>query len=310
MFQKIETLLSEWKLRTPWTNVYGLARSLIAFASMMTLIVNKPEILFKPSSASTDYPICDSGFSAFCMAQNDYTYLNLIRWIFVFLLFLVVIGWRPRFTGVIHWYVAYSMQSAMVVIDGGEQAASVIAFLLIPITLTDPRRWHWERPEKTLAVNLYSKIIANVSVFFIRIQVAIIYFHSTIAKLGNPEWIDGTAVYYYTREKTIGFNSFFDQITSSIVGSPFIVIPTWGTLLVQLLIFCGLFAPKKYWKLILVIAIGMHEIFALMLGLVSFSMIMAGTLLLYLIPIESHLKLFSRKNKKKDERDTQLKEVI
>ncbi|UFT99137.1 hypothetical protein KO561_18470 [Radiobacillus kanasensis] len=309
MFRKIENILSEWKIKTPWTNVYGLARSLIAFAGMLTLIVNKPEILFKPSSASADYPICDYGFSAFCLAQNDYTYLNLIRWIFVFILFLVVIGWRPRFTGILHWYIAYSMQSAMVVIDGGEQAASVIAFLLIPITLTDRRKWHWESPEKTLSVNMYSKIIANISIIFIRIQVAIIYFHSTIAKLGNAEWIDGTAVYYYSREKTIGFNSFFDQITNPIVGSPLIVIPTWGTLLVQLLIFGGLFAPKKYWKSIFVIAVFMHEIFALMLGLISFSMVMVGTLMLYLIPVESQLKLLSFKGQKNEEGAYDLKEV-
>ncbi|MEH7109304.1 sporulation-delaying protein SdpB family protein [Bacillus sp. JJ1764] len=299
MFQTIEKLILCWKLKNPWTNVYGLARSIIAFSSMVTLILNRPELLFKPSSASIKFPICETGFSAFCFAQNNYFYLNIIRWIFIFLLILVVSGWRPRFTGVLHWYVTYSMQASMVVIDGGEQAASVIAFLLIPITLTDNRKWHWDASENHFSPGIYSKIIAYISFFFIRLQVAIIYFHSTIAKLKNKEWIDGTAVYYYSREKTVGFNSFFDYITHSIIASPLVVIPTWGTLLVQIVIFCSLFAPKKYWRTIFIIAISMHEIFALMLGLISFSMIMTGVLILYLIPIDSVFCKLLAKNKTK-----------
>ncbi|MFC0187224.1 sporulation-delaying protein SdpB family protein [Fictibacillus aquaticus] len=303
MFKSIEHLTNSWKKKNPWTNVYGLARSIIAFSSMLTLIVNKPELLFKPSSASTNFPICETGYSAFCFAQNDYFYLNIIRWVCVLILALVVIGWRPRVTGILHWYVAYSMQASLVVIDGGEQAASVIAFLLIPVTLTDSRKWHWQISEDRFNPGIHSKIIAYLSFFFIRLQVAIIYFHSTVAKLKNKEWIDGTAVYYYSREKTVGFNAFFDDITHSILASPMVVIPTWGTLLVQIVIFCALFAPKKYWKTIFIVAVTMHEIFALMLGLISFSIIMGGILILYLVPIDSVFsKLFARnKNKKLEE---------
>ncbi|MDM5336500.1 hypothetical protein QUF84_04550 [Fictibacillus enclensis] len=300
MFQKVEHLIASWKTSTPWTNVYGLARSIIALSSMLTLLVNKPEILFKPSSASNDFPICETGYSAFCFAQNDYGSLNVIRWICIILLFIVAIGWRPRITGILHWYVAYSMQASMVVIDGGEQAAAVISFLLLPITLTDPRKWHWSINENRFNPGIHSKIIAYVSYFFIRLQVAVIYFHSTIAKLKNSEWIDGTAVYYYSREKTVGFNTFFDQITHGMIGSPLVVIPTWGTLLVQIVIFCSLFAPRRQWKTIFIIAVSMHEIFALMLGLISFSMIMTGILILYLVPIDSVFgKLFAGNSKTK-----------
>lgn len=310
MFQKINNLISNWQIRNPWTNVYGLARSIIALSSMLTLLFNKAEIIFKPSAGSNDFPTCTVGYSAFCLGQNDYTYLNVIRWIFIILLFLVVIGWRPRFMGVIHWYISYSMQNALVVIDGGEQAAAVITFLLIPITLTDPRKWHWGTvPEAYLEQKVNSKIIVFISYFFIRLQVAILYFHSTVAKLGTKEWVNGTSVYYFTQDKLVGFNDFFKSITDAIVSSPFIVVPTWGTLIVQMVIVCSLFAPKKYWKYIFIFAITMHEIFALMLGLISFSMIMTGVLILYLIPIDKQFNInrsfngiFSKKTKNKGER--------
>ncbi|AGA21539.1 Hypothetical protein YitN [Bacillus subtilis subsp. subtilis str. BSP1] len=230
--------------------------------------------------------------------------LNLFRWVCIVILVLVVIGWRPRITGVLHWYVSYSLQSSLIVIDGGEQAAAVMTFLLLPITLTDPRKWHWStRPiegKRTLG-----KITAFISYFVIRIQVAVLYFHSTVAKLSQQEWVDGTAVYYFAQEKTIGFNGFFQALTKPIVTSPFVVIPTWGTLLVQIVIFAALFAPKKHWRLILIIAVFMHEIFAVMLGLISFSIIMAGILILYLTPIDSTIQftyirrlLWNKKHKK------------
>lgn len=176
--------------------------------------------------------------------------------------------------------------------------------LLLPITLTDPRKWHWStRPiegKRTLG-----KITAFISYFVIRIQVAVLYFHSTVAKLSQQEWVDGTAVYYFAQEKTIGFNGFFQALTKPIVTSPFVVIPTWGTLLVQIVIFAALFAPKKHWRLILIIAVFMHEIFAVMLGLISFSIIMAGILILYLTPIDSTIQftyirrlLWNKKHKK------------
>ncbi|SMO70028.1 sporulation-delaying protein SdpB family protein [Melghirimyces algeriensis] len=291
MHKKISFIITKWKNHFPWTNVYGLARSIIALSSMLTLLFNSPEVLFKPSSLTNDFPSCTTGYSIFCLGQNNYVYLDLIRWTCVIFLFFVIIGWRPRITGIIHWYISYSMQMSLVVIDGGEQAAAVITFLLIPLTLTDPRKWHWDINYEGEKHSVYFKIIANISYFFIRLQVAVLYFHSTVAKLKNKEWIDGTAVYYYSHEKTVGFNHLLGNLSEPIVTSPLVILPTWGTLIIQLVLFGAFFTPKKYWSPLFVIAITMHEIFALMLGLISFSMIMFGILILYLVPIDKKLEL-------------------
>ncbi|WP_369888514.1 sporulation-delaying protein SdpB family protein [Bacillus halotolerans] len=288
MLENIKQTITGWDKKNPWTNVYGLARSIIALSSLLTLLVNHPSLIMKPASGISSYPACKMNLSLFCLGENNYMMLNLFRWVCIAILVLVVIGWRPRITGILHWYISYSLQSSLIVIDGGEQAAAVITFLLIPITLTDPRKWHWSgRPDDPEGQRTIGKITAFISYFVIRLQVAVLYFHSTVAKLSQQEWVDGTAVYYFAQEKTIGFNGFFQALTKPFVSSPFVVIPTWGTLLVQIVIFAALFAPKKHWRLILIIAVFMHEIFAVMLGLISFSLIMAGILILYLTPIDS-----------------------
>ncbi len=80
--------------------------------------------------------------------------------------------------------------------------------LLLLITLTDPRKWHWSTSplegKRTLG-----KITAFISYFVIRIQVAVLYFHSTVAKLSQQEWVDGTAVYYFAQEKPSALTAFF-----------------------------------------------------------------------------------------------------
>src|ERR1700682_127963 len=47
--------------RQPWTNVYGLARSLLAAATAATLAFNGSDVLFTPASGLDGGPMCDNG---------------------------------------------------------------------------------------------------------------------------------------------------------------------------------------------------------------------------------------------------------
>lgn len=281
----------------PWTNVYGFARTLIALSMILTLSINPAETFFRPSSSSSEYPSCGNTFSLFCMVPNDYLYLNLIKWVAVILLLIVASGWRPRITGVVHWYIAYSFNVSALAIDGGEQVAVVLTLLLLPVTLTDSRKWHWQTyscEDINTDKEVMKRIIAMVSFYAIRFQVAILYFHSTVAKLLNKEWVDGTAVYYYLNEPMLGLPSFLMNIVNPILSSGLVVIPTWGTILLQICLFGALFAPKKYWKYFLIAALLFHETIAVMLGLISFSIIMCAALILYLRPVESEFKFVKK----------------
>ncbi|SCW86916.1 antimicrobial peptide system protein, SdpB family [Paenibacillus tianmuensis] len=279
----------------PWTNVYGLARTLIALASALTLSINDARVFFRPYSGSLTYPNCEGTLSLFCTVPNDYTYLNLLRWLCVIGLLVIASGWRPRITGILHFWIAYSFNVSALTLDGGEQVTTVLTFLLLPITLTDPRKWHWQKSKPIDPLSdawVTKRLIAIVTFHAIRFQVAILYFHSTIAKLFEPTWLDGTAVYYYLTDPMLGLPPFFLKLVDPILTSPAVVIPTWGTLLLQSSLFGALFSPKKHWKFYLTAALLLHELIAIMLGLISFSMIMSAALILYLVPFEHQLRLF------------------
>ncbi|WP_100332634.1 sporulation-delaying protein SdpB family protein [Bacillus xiapuensis] len=292
MLNSINDRVVNWVTEyNPWTNMYGMARTIIALATASTLIFNDVEVFFRPTSDSNIYPNCGNSIvTIFCLVPNDYTYLNIIKWICVMILLLVASGWRPQITGLLHWWVSYSFHQSAVTIDGGENVAAVITLLLIPITLCDPRKNHWCRKIDLNANFINRRIISKISFILIRIQVAIIYFHSTVAKLSVPEWIDGTAVWYYMQSSMIGLNPRMMEIFDFILSSRLIVIPTWGTLVLQTVLVLALFAPKNYWSYILFFAVFMHEIFAVFLGLFSFSLIMLGSLFLFLRPAEKEFQ--------------------
>lgn len=291
MIESTKTLINNITSNfNPWTNVYGLARSLMGLSLLLTLSLNDVQTIFRPSSGA-DQITKDNMFSLFTLVPQEYLYLNIVRYIFIIILIFVVIGYRPRFTGILHFYIAYSLNGAGITIDGGEQVNTVLSLLMIPITLTDSRKWHWGEVDKNTLLNKdIAKIITFVSYCAIRLQIAILYFHSTVAKLGNKEWVDGTAVYYYMQDKMLGLPHFIYSIFSPIFNSWLIVIPTWGTLFIQIILFSALFINKKYWNKILIFALLFHELIAIMLGLISFSIVMIGALILYLKPLENRFK--------------------
>lgn len=320
MFDKLNIYIIKWATdNNPWTNVYGLSRTIMAFSTALTLALNNAETIFKPAVGIDEYPVCSNigAISIFCLTSNDYFWLNIMRWISILILLIVASGWRPRVTALFHWWISFSLQVSGLTLDGGEQVAAVFTLLLLPIALTDPRKSHWEKikePEK-IKDKIYAKIMALVAFSIIRIQVALLYFSSTTAKLTDPEWIDGTAVYYYLQDPMLGLNPWLEKIFNPILSSWLIIFPTWGTLLVQILLIVALFAPRKRRKYILIIAICMHEVFALFLGLISFSLIMFSILLLYLRPYEDEFKFnflnfLTRKKIENKLNEEKLKEVV
>lgn len=276
---------------SPFTNVYGLARSLLALGTLVTLLFNDINTLFKPVAGVTEYPYCSTGInsiSVFCIASN--TYLSEIKIVTIILLIIIMSGWRPRITGLIHWWIAFSVQNSMTTLDGGDQVTAVLTFLLIPMTLVDERKWHWEKDCSIEKNRDIAVALGWASIFVIQFQIAILYLHSSIAKLTTSEWVNGTAVYYFLNDPLFGLSPIIKPLIQPITESWLVVIPTWGTIILQFLLFCGLFSNSKTKKILFVLAITMHEIFALMLGLVSFSIAMSAALILFLLPINAHFK--------------------
>jgi antimicrobial peptide system SdpB family protein len=264
---------------------YGLARSLLALATLCTFVFNSTELLFYPTVDEVGGPVCTQalGINLFCLLKE---HLGLARVLTIVILLVVIAGWKPRYTGILHWWVCYSWVNSSLLVDGGDHVNAVLTLLLIPVTVTDHRRWHWSPVAETTSGSTGSRIsplVAFFSLKVIRIQVAAIYLHAAFAKCAVPEWQNGTALYYWFTDPTFGVTPWLEPLILPLILHPFsVALLTWGTILFEFLLFAGLLAKKAYRPLMLFVGIGFHMMIALIHGLVTFGLSMSGALLFYL----------------------------
>jgi len=282
-----------------WTNVYGFARSLLASATALTLIFNPVSALFAPSAGAFDAPYCDSSFqriSLFCLAAPSH--LGLLRWFAVLLLVAVASGYRPRVTGLIHWWVSHSFFVSASTIDGGDQATTMLSMLLLPVALTDGRKWHWDPPLPVPAGDrgaAVKRVLAMGALLMIRIQVAAIYFHAAAGKMPVREWADGTAMYYWLNHPTFGATGFLKPLISPVlVNGSTVALLTWSIIVVELFLMMGLLATRPARRVLLIAGVSMHMGILVLQGLFTFSLTMISALVLFLSPWDEPFALLSR----------------
>jgi antimicrobial peptide system SdpB family protein len=276
------TRLGQWADRVssanPWSNVYGLARTLLAVGTLVTLAATPIDVLFQRASGADLPPVCSGvrQIGAFCVAPRGS--LEIVRWLAVILLLVVAIGWRPRLTGVVHWWLAFSLQASSTIADGGDQAASVLTLLLAPLTLLDGRRWHWQADESR--GGWAARISGHVTLLMCRLQVAGIYLHAAAGKFMHEEWANGTAVYYWFTHPWIGAHGWMLRLLKPLVITEAVAIITWGTVVFEFFLAAAIVAPRRIRSRLFWPAIAFHIGILLIHGLVSFAIIMSGSLVL------------------------------
>jgi antimicrobial peptide system SdpB family protein len=282
------------RTHNPWTNVYGVARSLIALATATTLLFDSSATLFRPlAGIPTEVPFCVDAAqraSLFCLVPRDH--LDVARWLSIIGLLIVASGWRPRFTGILHWWIALGFQSTATIVDGGDQVATVLTLLLLPVTLTDGRRWHWQRAAQaeppTSAPAIFGRVAALSAMVAIRVQVAAIYFHAGVGKMKVTEWADGTAMYYWMQNPTFGVHPSIAPLMHTLLGNAgFVAALTWGTITLEVLLSAGLLATRRARGVLLIFGIGLHIGIIVFMGLFSFGVTMIGALILFLRPLDA-----------------------
>ena len=269
----------------PWSNVYGLARSMLATSTALTLMFSHSTSLFRPGTGlEGEVPVCTGirQLGTFCLASP---HLEIGRWLAVGLLLLVASGWRPRITGIIHWWVSLSLFSSAVVVDGGDQVSAVLALLMLPLTLTDPRRSHWDK--MPAVTNETARVIARWTLALIRLQVAGIYFHAAAGKFAVEEWADGTALYYWLLHPGLGAPNWLAPIIRPLLlNGTAVSLLTWSIIVLEFLLCMGLVVPKPQRKWLLGLGIALHVGIMLIHGLISFGLAMCAALILFLRPVE------------------------
>jgi antimicrobial peptide system SdpB family protein len=276
--------------RSPWASGLGLARTVLALSTLGTLLATSPATLLAPLSDGTIPPTCGgpTKIGLWCVVTTGDG--EVARWLSIAVLLLVASGWRPRFTGIPHWYVAFSLMANVSIMDGGDQVTAVLTLLLIPVTLTDPRRWHWRSmPPGKIGVG---RVVAYTGMVLIQIQVAVLYFHASVAKLGVPEWADGTAMFYWMRDPTFGATGWIGSLTQLITDSPVgVALMTWSPVALEFALAIALLLRPPLRRFLLTAGIVFHGAIAIAMGLISFSTAMTAALLLYLLPIGHRVTL-------------------
>lgn len=275
--------LDDYAMPNPYTWVYGLGRTVLAIGGLITFLFSSTQVLFDHTLfGKLSFDSVFDKINLFYLF--GYANLPYVRGLVILVLLAVVSGYRPRLTGVLHWWVMFSFQQAASVLEGGDQVVSILTLLLIPITLLDNRPNHWApaRPRQSL----YRSFAGNVFFTLIALQMSAVYFHAAVEKMYRSlEWRNGTALYYFSKDASFGSPPWFAPLYDWLLQLPLVVSTlTWSVMLFELLLFGALFMSESRRKLMLPLGIIFHLFIAIQFGLVSFFFSMTGGLILYLLP--------------------------
>lgn len=274
----------------PWTNVYGLSRTLIALGTAATLAFSSTATLFRPVATVGDHPTCRGidAAGAFCLVPR--AHIGWMQAACVLVLLLVASGWRPRLTALPHAYIAFSVFTSISIGDGGDQAATVLTLLLVVPALGDRRRWHWQTAEESDTRRTAWALAGTSALVVVRLQMSFIYFQAAVAKFPHAEWADGTGMWYWTNSLAFGASGWLQPLLRPFVSNPVgVAMITWVPLFIEISLAATLLLPQRVRWGLLAAGLGFHLCIAVMMGLWSFSMSMWGGLLLLCLPLGSSL---------------------
>jgi antimicrobial peptide system SdpB family protein len=278
--QKLEQLTIH---KFPYTNVVGLGRSLLALGTLITLLFNPLSLLryenTKLETLSNFWPLKLNFFTL--LGFDNIFYMKILA---IIILLLTISGYFIKITAVLHWWISlsYFYFCSGDIIEGGDKIATNITLLLLPILLTDRRKNHWHTIDSYAAS---TTIFALFSVWAIRLQVAIIYFHSTVSKFFVEPWANGTEIYYLFNHTIYGLPNFLIPLANNLLINPIVVSTvTYSALILEILLVLGLTASIRYRKTVLFLGLLFHFSILCLMGLFSFFFFISAALILFLYP--------------------------
>jgi len=253
---------------------FSVLRAGIALSQILTLVATPYAALMQSVMDREEAPYCGGikAISAFCVG-GDGVPPTLRVAIIVALLAAVALGVLPGPMAVAHAWISFSLVNSIALPDGGETIASIATLILIPIAFSDNRRWVFDRNPKPLPD--FRRGIGYAGVIALRIQVAIIYLNSAVAKTGVEDWANGSAEYYFVRSYMFGASGWVKSLLEAVTDVPVLVAAlTWGVIIGEVTIgLCVLLGPR--WRKIAFIAAAvLHLGIIATIGLWSFATVM------------------------------------
>lgn len=271
-----------------------LARSLLAFGALLTLSFNDSSEIVNDAllGVPENYNPFFKQYSLFTLFDD-----KTAKLLSIFFLISVISGYFPKITSILQSWVHLSICNSFIVVDGGDQIASNLAILLIPICLFDSRKNQWDNEKVTLGENKkLVNVFFNTYYFLIILQVAVIYLHAGVGKLNTEDWKNGTSTYYWFTQNIFGAPIFLQKIYNLITLSIFSPIISWLVMFFELGLFACILATNKTIKIsFLVLGILFHFAIGFTHGLISFFFSMSGALILYLDSYNITYKFLTKK---------------
>lgn len=282
--------LGRINISLPWGQALGAGRSLVALSVAGTLLFTPPGVLFSAlyTGSSSEPCLGVRGISAFCLVPP--AAIGPVQYVFAALLVIFATGFWPSATAIPFAYIVVSFAWSSNLVDGGDQVAEILAVLLVPVGLTDPRANHWlplnSRAEFNPSKFKLRGLVAATFATVIRVQVSAIYLFACLGKFTSSTWTDGSAIYYWFRHPNFGVPQWAAApalwVTSLPIGTAAV---SWGTLALEFSLGISMLIPVR-WRVAVLLPIGIlfHLGIALFMGITSFSFAMIGALFLLLVP--------------------------
>lgn len=262
----------------------GLVRSVLAFGAILTFLTNDIGLityreLYKLNEIESAGRSFISGYSLFEFFESGW-----VKWIAIVILLWSITGYFHKISIFFQAWVHLSICNSFIVIEGGDQIASNLCLLLIPIVLMDNRKNHWfSAKENEDDARPQTNLIANMYFFLIKLQVSVIYLHAAVGKLGVEEWLNGTCTYFWMSSNVFGAPPIFEGLVNWLTLSTFSPIISWSVIILELALFaCILATSKRVKEGFLFLGIVFHFLILVAFGLITFYFSMFGALVLYL----------------------------
>jgi antimicrobial peptide system SdpB family protein len=265
----------------PRGTALAVSRTALAVAHLVALSTTSDHALFTYTPPVPTGIDCSGirSISLWCVAGPTPSGLTTSRIIALVILVAAATGYRPRWTCIPHWYVAYSLGVSMSVPNGGEDAARIATMLLIPICLGDSRVWQWSRPA-TSPLSPTWRGSSYAAMVVLRLQVFIIYAEAATSKMLEKDWRDGRAIYSALSNPDFGLPAGLWRHVSPVFGHFAVTAAlTWGTIVTEALIAGLVLGPRFARRAALILATALHLGIIVFMGLFSFGVIMIATVL-------------------------------
>lgn len=261
----------------PRGTALAVARTVLAGAELSVLLFSTDDRLFYPLPGLPQGIRCGGprALSLWCVT-GGHEGLSVSRAVAVGVLILVAIGYRPRWTCVPHWYVAFSIAESLTLPNGGEEVAQIATMLLIPVCLGDQRVWQWSRPVRPLS--LRARGAATATLLVLRLQCAIIYGTAGVSKLLLAPWRKGSALDSVAFDPNFGMPSDVAHLLDSGPGYVVSHLLTWSVPATELAIAVLVLGGRRMRLGALNLGVALHVGIIALMGLFSFGLVMIATL--------------------------------